>query len=500
MTIVTRRVASLRRGNTASAQFFRPICAGEWQIAAARDNKVDCRGPHPISLPGGGPAIVIIQSDMGRRKALLLPRVKDRDPDNLFYCTLRDCESKKIAARRVLCGVYFPDSHRGTVDAFFFPTEKQSGAFYFPALSVRGKSMGNQYLVKLDEVWQTGFTTGTLDDVSFISTCGGPASTAEIVHLFGKAKGKFVKRGVFWLTECPLINTAMIITSSYTGAVRPKQVVKPRFTLRSGARLAFRKHFVRDRERNGERIGQLVAEFRTTRAVRTIHFKTLVDGLDDMLLLASFAARQRCVCTGWSYQDENDTLTRFYRRNLALPPDKKIDVQSCLIPMRTFPKFIRVAYRRFLSSSNQELIRNAIYNVTNESGTLESSFLRAFTGLESVLLQVARANGRPGRARHLEDAFSFFQNIHSVNLTDLWPLLDSSLGTSLAQIRNRLMHGEYLSERSIRALVYAEMNLRWVVERMLLSLLGWPVVGTHVAPSFLSHITMYRWPAMRAMI
>ncbi len=437
---------------------------------------------------------------MRKQKALLLPQVKNRDPDNLLYCTIRDFESKKIVARRVLCGIFFPVSHRGTVDVVFYPTENHTGAFYLPALSAEGKSVGAQYSVKLNEVWQTGFATGTRDDVSFISTCGGPASTAKIVRLLGNREGKFVKGGVFWLTECPLINTAMIVTSSYTGAVKAKQVVRHRFTLRSGARLVFRKHFVNDRDRNGERISQLVAEFAVTRVVPKIHFQAVIDDLDDMLLLASFAMRRRCVCTGWSYFDENGTLTHFYRRNLALPPEGRIDLQSCLISMQTFPKFLRSVYPRFLGSSHKELVRNAIYNLTNDGGTLENSFLRVFAGLESVLLHVARSNGRSGRPRHLEDAFKFFQRFHPVNLVDLWPLVDSSGGTSLAEIRNRLIHGEYLSEKSTRALVFAELNLRWTVERMLLSVLGWHIMGTHVTPSFLSHITMYQWTASRKMI
>jgi hypothetical protein len=174
-------------------------------------------------------------------------------------------------------------------------------------------------------------------------------------------------------------------------------------------------------------------------------------------------------------------------------------VDDCLIPMRSFMKYLRSAYVNFGRASRKELIRNAIFAFRSEGGSVDNQFLRLFAGLESILLYAERVNGRSGRSK-LHQKLAFFQSIYNVDLTDLWPLLDSSSGTSLAQIRNRSIHGEYLNTASYRALAYAVQNLQWTLERMLLTVLGWPVGNTNVSKSFLSHLTTYRWLPMRSKI
>lgn len=273
--------------------------------------------------------------------------------------------------------------------------------------------------------------------------CKGRATNLEIRHLLGKSKSNTLKMGTFWLTECPLINTATTIMESYTGSVRVKQIVKPTFTLRSGVRLAFRKHFGNDKDTQ-QRMAQLVAEFRPKTSLSMKALQTVTADLDDMLLLVSFAARRRCICTGWSFSDEKGNSAQFYRRGFALPTESRLDIDDCLISIRPFMKFLRTAYRNFGRTSHQEQIRNAIFALTSESGTLDNQFLRFFAGLESVFLHVERVHHRLGRSQ-LHQKLAFFQSVYSIDLSDLWPLLDSSSGKSLAQIRNRSIHSEYLT-------------------------------------------------------
>ena len=162
-------------------------------------------------------------------------------------------------------------------------------------------------------------------------------------------------------------------------------------------------------------------------------------------------------------------------------------------------KFLRKAYATFVRSLHQDLIRNAIYALTSEGGSLDNQFLRFFAGLESILLHVERVHKRLKPSK-LRQKVAFFQSIYNVDLTDLWPLVDRSSGTSLAQIRNRSIHGEYLTESSFRALSYASQNLRWTLERMLLSVLGWQIANSNVSKSFLPNFTTYRWQAMQSKI
>jgi hypothetical protein len=436
---------------------------------------------------------------MTKPRPILIAKSRDRLPDHLFYASLRHLENKNVVARNVLCEVYFPHSHRGEIEIVFHPTADQIPAFRFDhAVSMYGRSRVGRFVVRSDEVWHDRVQPGMQDGISFVHPCKGRATTFEIRNRLGQSRSSILKRGTFRLTECPLINTAMTVMHFYTGNVRARQIVKPKFTLRTGVHLAFRKHFGNDPD-TGKKLVQLVAEFRPKKALPRKSLQAVIEDLDDMLLLVSFAARRRCMCTGWDYFDEMGNLTRFYRRAFALPADSPFDIDDCVIAIRSMMKFLRTAYVSFGRTSHKELIRNGIYALSSDRGTLDNQFLRLFAGLESILLHVQRVNGRPG-LKKLSQKVAFFQSIYNVDLTDLWPLLDRSSGTCLAQIRNRSIHGEYLNEASYRALHYAMLNLRWTLERMLLSVLRWPVETSNVSKSFLTNLTAYHWQPMQSKI
>jgi len=436
---------------------------------------------------------------MPKQRTVRIAKLRDQTPDHLFYGTVRDFETNKIVARRVLCEIHIPQSHRAKFEITFYPTPEQIPAFQFvPAISVRGQSRPSRFLFESDEVWHEGAQTGGRDGIEISYPCLGQASTAQVTYLFGNSKSNRIKSGAFWLTECPLINTATIITRSYTGNVRVKQIVKPRFTLNSGIRLMFRKHFHRSEDGESD-VSQLVAEFKPKSTVSPKSFKSSVNDFDDMLLLVTFASRRSCLCTGWSYVDTNGNLTRYYRRDHTIPSAERRNLDECLISMRNFMRFLRTTYNNLTRTTHKELLRNAIFALTNEGGSVDNQLLRVFAGLESILMYVLRVNNDVRRLK-LYQKFEVFQRHYKIDFTDLWPLLNSSSGKSLAEIRNRSIHGEYLSETSVRALIYVQFNLRWTVERMLLSVLGWPIEKSNVSKSFLPHLTMYRWQKMQSKI
>jgi hypothetical protein len=430
---------------------------------------------------------------------ILMAKSRKRMPNHRFFATLRRVDDQHLVADKVLCEVYLPDSHRGDIEVIFHPKAEHIPALQFVnPVSLYGRSREGRFVVKSSEIWHEGAMTGFQDGIAFVYPCKGRPTNFEIRNLLGQSRSTVLGSGVFWLTECPLINTAMTIMHFYTGNVRAKQIVKPTFTLRTGVRLFFRKHFDSDGD-TGAQLMQLVAEFKPQKRLLIKSLTAVVEDLDDMLLLVSLAARRRCICTGWEYSDEKRNLVRFYRRTFALPPDSRFDIDECLISIRSMMKFLRTAYVRFDHTSHKELIRNAIYALTHEGGTLDNQFLRLFAGLESVLLHVQRVKHKSG-LKHLKEKVSFFQSMYRVDLTDLWPLLDKSSGTSLAQIRNRSIHGEYLNEASYRALTYATHNLRWTLERMLLSVLRWPIANSNVSKAFLPNLTTYRWQSMQSQI
>jgi hypothetical protein len=121
-------------------------------------------------------------------------------------------------------------------------------------------------------------------------SCSGNASNLEIAILRGASKSHVLKRWVFWLTECPLISTASSIIHCYTGAVRVKQVVS-RFQLGCGSRSEATSYKIATRA--GKKIAQLVAEFTPKSHLSVNSLAVVIDNMDDMLLLVSFAARRR---------------------------------------------------------------------------------------------------------------------------------------------------------------------------------------------------------------
>lgn len=350
------------------------------------------------------------------------------------------------------------------------------------------------------ELWHNGMISGIQDGIHYTHPVKATIPTVEIRRL-SERRGRAIRRGLFQITECPLINTASSSLRLRSGAVRVKQIVTPRFTLASGARLTFRKHAIRDRAAGqSTELRELVAEFKPTAFVDATGFSGLVEDLDNFLLLTSLAMRRRVMCTGWLYEDEAGGLTQFYRRNLAVPHQEPINIDDCMISINQFPKYMRKVYRSFSRSNQRDLLKTAIYSAANVTGTLESRYLGIFSGIESALLHVARCNGRSGRARKLKDSFDFFQHLYDLDISDLWPLTDESGGTTLTQIRNHLIHGEYIEERSIRALSYAVDNAQWTLERVLLTILGWTVPRSLVSRSYLANFTSHEWASMRSLI
>ena len=84
-------------------------------------------------------------------------------------------------------------------------------------------------------------------------------------------------------------------------------------------------------------------------------------------------------------------------------------------------------------------------------------------------------------------ALDKFCEEYGVKLDDLWPVLTDKRGEiSLTDIRNRIVHGTPVSPTQFHALIGAKQHMRWVVERSLLAVLGWPLEKSKVRPDFLA--------------
>ncbi len=93
-------------------------------------------------------------------------------------------------------------------------------------------------------------------------------------------------------------------------------------------------------------------------------------------------------------------------------------------------------------------------------------------------------------------AFRSFCEFYQVDINDLWPLTGKSTEApvSLSMIRNRIIHGERFENKEYEALVFANINLRWILERCILRVLDWDIKKSRVHPLCLkSEFAQSRW-------
>ena len=315
----------------------------------------------------------------------------------------------------------------------------------------------------------------------------GEAETLRLSRFEGRKLANIQLRwGTFRLTTHNLVNVDGMVGKSYTGTVRVKRVADPVFTIRA-VPLRFRNHYRYTDHPDGSwtTFSELVAEFGPLRKPLAVsELDSLYHELDDWLLLASLAARHRCICTGYDVSGPS-VWVQFFRRNLVIPPAKQFSFRDSLIDVRDFWPFMRVVYRKFLKFPQKELLRGALYPLVSRSGrTLEGSFTSLFSALESLLKFIGRVilQDHP-----FKTMFEEANRKYKFPLSDLWPLFDRNQGASLVNIRNRVVHGDYLSPAQAFALSYADEHLQWTIERILLTLFGWDLNRSLVSPDALKN-------------
>jgi len=97
---------------------------------------------------------------------------------------------------------------------------------------------------------------------------------------------------------------------------------------------------------------------------------------------------------------------------------------------------------------------------------------------------------------------------YSSSFSDLWPLFQVSKaggslvpvspGASLSEIRNTIVHGDVFAATDFPALSYAAQNLEWILERIILTSLGWDINHSTVSPQALKNYSASQWQSIQA--
>lgn len=458
----------------------------------------------------------------------------------------------------VLCRVYLPVKIDDPLELRFHLSEQQAEKLRMPVLwqySVTGdvKNFSGEIRMKFsaNEVISTGVQTKFHGrDIRESEMVGSPMDFT-ITHFLTPDPNETNNakvEGNFWLTPNPLFQPAAIIKNSYTGDVEVETVWSFDFELDSSTNLHFREHYRYTKNEDGDTVsfGELVASFALEDSTADgPQIPENLERLDDVLLLASFAARRRSICLGWDATDSRIYVKR-YIRNRTIPDQSrsKGTWREGIVEKSQFADFMKTAYAAFVAITPNDPLRRAIgLAVPIKDSTLDSEFVTLYTALEMLVLQFRRQQDlefifpqsnkwkkiNRGLKNYIDEmelpetdnskrqlikdklselnrisfnaAFERFCAHYSVRLEDLWPVASKQGGISLSQIRNKLVHGEPFSQSHYDALMFATLHLQWTVERMILAILKWgDVEESNVSSRFLSGWIAYKeWQSKRLL-
>ena len=458
-------------------------------------------------------------------------------------------DSDKPISDELFCELYLPDrvtDHIKLVFKFLNQDKRFDPPFEFSVYGELKDFKGNlQATIKAKKVYfKKSETIHWGPDFSEETRFIGEPFDLEVTQLFDPKNDSPTKSGTFWLTPSILLSPLGGVQRSYTGEAKLKKVKNINFTLPSGTQLAFENHY-RYLDGNEEDVisfPELVAVF--TDVPKELDIDSVLNELDDFLMLTSFAARQRCVCLGWQ-QEYTSKFVKKYRRNISIPEENnKHNFNNTLIDVSDFENFIAVVSESFGLASRKDLLRQAIYRLIGRKGNVETKFLSLYSGLETLVLMHCDSEETDQIVLHTEwekikkdirsfiknhqflsgknnstkrkymyeklpelnrisfsSAFESFCSHFEVELDGLWPVTDRSEGVSLSNIRNKLIHGDSFTPPQEQALITAAEHLKWVLERSILAVLKWPISESNVCGSLLEKYKIYNeWNIKRKIL
>jgi hypothetical protein len=442
----------------------------------------------------------------------------DREENHLVKATLF---VKGDEINGVPCKIYLPERIHEKPYVVLKPSEEDVTRImgsYKGALKVivYGFDKGIEISIEAPEIYFSESSTKYWGDGISESTILGEPQDFHVVHHLKDNESPGRTHLVLWVSP-----------NRFFTRVRNVE-----FRLKDSVKLVFKKHFRYKTAQNGDLVQW---SFLVACADLDVHAddaetlkNSILHDIDDFLLIASFAARQRTACLGWTARDKNSYAT-FYRGNYVFPQnddDSSLD-NNGVIGIQDFERFMETCYPAFLRFENKLALRNALYSaVPSKPHTLETSFLYMFAGLETLILDFKRRKslefvlsedawtalrkylrkcikdstepklksqqrasiyrklGELNRVS-LRESFDVFCKKYSIDLADLWPVFGENGVVGLADIRNKLIHGDPFPQDLIGALVVAKEHLIYTLERVLARVLQWDVGETKVNPVYL---------------
>lgn len=441
--------------------------------------------------------------------------------------------------KNVRCQIFLPVQRHERVHVRLFPSQSQLKRLehnWEVAISgyVRDVGGGSTSRISVPALYCHSFRNKSGPGRFTENLIEATVKRLEIRHLFGLRKGEPKKQRLtqqevwYWLTPLDLATPSQGIWRHDTGSVRVTTVWKLSLKI-AGSKASFQTVY-RTNEDNRETtvFQELVLHVKAGARGEVPSF----ENIEDLLLLASFASRERCACVGWTASRPDGDPVEVYRQDISVPEERAPrSRRESIIDKGQIQGFLRTSLRTLAKSEGKEDLRSALWGVIpNYKQTMDVSFMKLFSALETLVLQERRRSGvdvilddiawtetqkairktvkslvPDGRSRSLlyenlsglnrvsfRVAFEEFRKELAVDLSDLWPLVDTTGGPSLVSIRNRIAHGDAASFAGGYEFLVALLHLGWVAERLTLGVLGWEVNASTISAQALQMQSAHR--------
>jgi hypothetical protein len=468
--------------------------------------------------------------------------VENKKPKYKLFIELK---FNNISVSNILCEIYLPERTNGPVELWCYLKPDQAAIIAYPfEFSIEGEIKDNDgcsgILIKAKKVYRKSELTRSWGSgIRETLLIGVPwdLEIKELLSIDNQTINSEIENGFFWLTPSVMLTPDKPIRKEYTGAISVETIREKVFTLSNGIQLNFDTHFKYKKNEEGDTVTftELVAGFEK-KAFKSLDIKNILTYLNDFLLLVSLAERRSCVCVGWDITNYQYRI-KYFKRDIFIPKGNKKHIHhiEMLINVNDFKNYIDKVYKNYINIDGKELIRQAIYKLINlEKEIIESSFISLYSAIENIILFYRKSNNleyvivnsdwiklRKEIKKIIKEYLKDNLNIHdnekrklfyeklnelnrvsfstvfnkmceeySIDLEDLWPLVKIAGGVSLSDIRHKLVHGDIFDPSQYRALLAATKHLQWILERLILSILKWPIEKSNVCKEIISS-----WPA-----
>lgn len=329
-------------------------------------------------------------------------------------------------------------------------------------------------------------------------------------------------KALFWITANALLEPLKTFWPNPNGTMRVRTLRERRFRHPQWEiKFDLVTHYKGD-DYQAKISRHLVANVRPRNGSGFEKFPELVQLIDDVVLLASFAGRHPSVSFRWDLSEKGKMISHYRQRTLKAKKPLGRFLPDVVIDYKRFVLFLKMALLRLDRAGElANYLRTSMYTLVKEPHVIEHDYIALFSALETLVLFFRRKQGlglilQEDKwklvRRRIHDALQsadidkrskqlLIRNLSALNrislndtlvrmcerykidIEDLWPF--SGQEGSLINLRNQLAHGEPMAQVHAAAIMTATRHLQWLMERVLLRILDWPIEESGVDKHYL---------------